>query len=354
MTGESPGHPRFLRDYLYVDVDKVKSIAGQLDSGVPEEARLTARDASRTSMGWRTFFMYSPESSEESYVQRSMLDSLFPELEEILEQGWLEDISDDFMESHEDPVTTLREIRPEGSISRLTADGYLFDTRYFADLFANFSITVNGFQDFEKAQVELEKSMAAQAAGAKPKKAPPKKKSEPTPSVESSAALEEAIEEFAPQYGMSPDLLRSMVHAARGAFAPGLQLLMQNGPGSEGMTVVARLEESGRYLAGDPKIIASRYGFKPQRWTIVGTVGHYSELPEEAAMASAASVIENEESDGFRRARFIQSINNTLRDMANSGLVDLPQYPGMAAIPIAIYRAVEGGPALDEVAAIER
>ena len=83
MSEETNSHPRVLRDYLYVDVDKVKSIAGQLDSGVPEESRLTRKDATRTTMGWKSFLSYSPESSEEGYVQRSMLDSLFPELREF-------------------------------------------------------------------------------------------------------------------------------------------------------------------------------------------------------------------------------------------------------------------------------
>ena len=78
---------QILRDYLYVDIDKVKSIAGQLESGVPEEARLTSRDAKRTTIGWRGVLSYGPESDEENYIQRSMLESLFPELEDVFEQG---------------------------------------------------------------------------------------------------------------------------------------------------------------------------------------------------------------------------------------------------------------------------
>lgn len=352
---DSPGvgASRLLRDYLYVDVDKVKSIAGQLDSGVPEEARLTAKDLSRTSIGWRTFFSYTPESSEESYVQRSMLDSLFPELEELLEQDWLKDISEEFAATESDPVETLREIRPEGSLFRLTADGYLFDTRYLASLFANFSITMNGFQNFEKAQEELVQSMAKQAEGAPPKKAPPKKRPDLAPAVEDVVALEEAIEEFAPQHGMSPNLLRGMVHTARGAFTPGLQLFMANQDGLDTMSLVAHLAENGRYLAADPRAIAARYGFQPQRWTIVATVGHYSEPPENAAIASATTALENQQSEGFRRELFVRTINNSIRDMGGSGLIDLPQHPGMAAIPLAVYRAVEGGPPLGNVSAIE-
>ena len=151
--------------------------------------------------------------------------------------------------------------------------------------------------------------MAAQAAGAPPKKPPPQKKYPRTPDVESATALEETIEDFAPQFSMSPGFLRAMVHAARGAFTPGLQLVMSSTASDNSLTVSARLDGTGRYLVSSPDLVASRFGFKPQRWTIVGTVGHYSEPPEEAAAANAANELENELAEGFSRARFVRTIN---------------------------------------------
>ena len=228
MTTGSEPVGRVLRDYLYVDVDKVKSIAGQLESGVPEETRLTTKDAKRTTMGWRTFLSYSPESSEEGYIQRSMLDSLFPDLEDILDHGWLEDISDDFQQADGQVFNRIQSKRPEGSLFRLTADGYLFDVRHFAGLFANLSTAVGGYQEFEKATKDLAEAMAAQRAGAPPKKAPPSKGAGRNSQRSGELAmdrLEDAIEDFAPQYDLSPSFLRSMVRTARGVFSPGLHLL---------------------------------------------------------------------------------------------------------------------------------
>lgn len=40
----------------------------------------------RTTVGWRGVLSYGPESDKEANIQRSMLDSFFPELEEVLEQ----------------------------------------------------------------------------------------------------------------------------------------------------------------------------------------------------------------------------------------------------------------------------
>ena len=60
---ELPGE--ILRDYLYVDVDKVKSIAGQIETGVPEESRLTRKDDRRSTIGWKGVLDYSPSSVQE-------------------------------------------------------------------------------------------------------------------------------------------------------------------------------------------------------------------------------------------------------------------------------------------------
>jgi len=59
-----------------------------------------------------------------------------------------------------------------------------------------------------------------------------------------------------------------------------------------------------------------------------------------------ATQVENELANDFNRLRFIRTMNNAIRDMAKSGMIDLPQHPGMAAVPIAVYRAVRGGPEL--------
>lgn len=344
MTEQAESAGQVLRDYLYLDVDKVKSIAGQLDSGVPEEARLTRRGSKRTSIGWDKILSHAPESSEETYVHRSMLDSLFPELEELLEQGWLLDISKEFSQEPPDLIERLMESRPEGSLFRLTADGYLFDVRHLTKLFANFATAIAGYQEFEKATKDLAESMEKQATGAPAKKAPPRKQKDVLDEVLSSIRLEEAIEEFAPQPGISPALLRTMIHTARGVFSPGLHLIMGNSSVTGSFSVSARLQEGGRYLEASPDVISSRYGGKPQRWTIVGTVGHYSETPEVASSASLATEVENELSDDFNRQRFIRTMNNFVRDVAQSGMMDLPQHPGMSAIPIAVYRAVREAP----------
>jgi hypothetical protein len=336
---------QILRDYLYVDIDKVKSIAGQLESGVPEEARLTSRDAKRTTIGWRGVLSYGPESDEEAYIQRSMLDSLFPELEDVLEQGWLEDISDIFSSDRLDKLSAIRSCCPEGSIFRLTADGYLFDVRHFATLFANVSATLNGYQEFERAQKALaEKSGSGRAGGPKGQR---EGRAKPRTNDATAEKLEDFVEDFSPQAGISPQLLRAMIHTARGVFSPGLNLMMNTADATGKMNISALLQDNRRYLDASPSVVASRFGVSAQPWTLVATVGHYSSEPDETGQRKIAMMLENATSGAFNRNRFVRTVNSSIEDMSQSGLTELPQHPGMAAVPIAVYRAVRrSGPVI--------
>lgn len=333
---------QILRDYLYVDVDKVKSIAGQLESGVPEEARLTSRDAKRTVIGWKYVLSYNPESENENYVQRSMLDSLFPELEDALEQSWLDDVSDLFHSNRPEAFDELRERCPEGSLFRVTADGYLFDVRYLARLFSNVSAAFGGFQEFEREVKRLAEgaTQGTNRPGNRPsggRGGQSGKKSDRTPVGEH---LEDSVEDFTDQPPLSPAFLKSMIRTARGVFSPGLHLLMSNDNVQSPLNISARLQDSMRYLDASPEVVAARFGVTAQRWTIVGTVGHYSMAPEQVGLASAMAQVENEISGDFNRSRFVRSVNSSINDMARSGMIELPQHPGMAAVPIAVYRAV--------------
>ncbi|MGA6088806.1 DUF6414 family protein [Amycolatopsis sulphurea] len=96
---KQPTRRRNRRDYLYLDVDRVKSLAGQLDQGAEEGRSFSRRASRKTAIGWEKFLSFNPESGTESTIQRSMLDSLFPDLEISLEATLLRDISDEFSDT---------------------------------------------------------------------------------------------------------------------------------------------------------------------------------------------------------------------------------------------------------------
>ncbi|MDX8144505.1 hypothetical protein SK854_20470 [Lentzea sp. BCCO 10_0061] len=343
MTSEDRFPRQILRDYLYVDVDKVKSIAGQLDSGVPEESRLTAKDNSRTTVGWNKVLSYAPEHGSESYIQRSMLDSLFPELEEALEDGWLTDISDLFSEDGGEVFDDVKSICPEGSLFRLTADGFLFDSTYLGAMFGNLSTALAGYQAFNSAIEEMsgqEEDQPVRSKKNQPKR--PSKLPSGEKQVVEDTRLESKIEDFGAEFGYSADFLRAIVRTSRGLFSPGLNLVQVSSGARNNMTVNARLLENRRYLDADAPIIGSRFGASSQSWTVVGTVGHYSKSTEEVEGRTVENSASSQAMQGkFDRNNFVRMVNGMIEEVAATGLTDLPQHPALSVIPIAVYRVIE-------------
>ena len=95
--------PIVFREFLYADVDRARSLLAQRVGGVPEEERVTGSTTRKFNIGVKNYLSYGQDGRNEQYEQRSLLDALFPGLEETLEvEGWLTDISD----------VTQRMIRP--------------------------------------------------------------------------------------------------------------------------------------------------------------------------------------------------------------------------------------------------
>ena len=161
-----------------------------------------------------------------------------------------------------------------------------------------------------------------------------------------SEKLEDTIESFPADLfdGMSADYFRSIVRISRGLYKPGLNLILSSSTSPDSLTITSRLQENRRYLDADPETIGSRFGVAPQQWTIVGTVGHYSDGPTRIDLAKMAETVTTNSSEGhFDRNGFMRLINNVIQNIGRAGMIDLPQHPAFSAIPIAVYRSTIRG-----------
>ena len=88
--------PIVFREFLYADVDRARSLLAQRVGGVPEEERVTGSTSSKFNIGVKNYlsygqdgrneqYSYGQDGRNEQYEQRSLLDALFPGLEETLE-----------------------------------------------------------------------------------------------------------------------------------------------------------------------------------------------------------------------------------------------------------------------------
>lgn len=320
----------FLREYLYVDLDKVAGLASQLYDGIPERAtNVTARqkkieaDLKLVRGGF--------DSSSEDSIERSLGDSLFKDLETDLESlGLLEDISESL--SRESVWGSIEDIVAPGRILRITAAGTLFHPAQMSDAIVGIATAAHGLADLGIGQEGETKSPVV----------PPRAKTDAQKRVDRTAKQPTAEPRFpedflpsgesVPLMGVLRTQLSGMIKVVRGVFGEGVHLHLRPA-GPDGPIVSARLEEGRRFLDSSPEVLISRYGLAEQEWTVVGVVG-------QLGSRIVPSVVEDmTNADGsVNRAKFVDLVGNFLGETV--GLVDLPRAPGFSIIPYALYRAI--------------
>ncbi|MFD3436870.1 hypothetical protein ACFWU3_05110 [Streptomyces sp. NPDC058685] len=318
-----------LREFLYVDTDKVRSMLGQLDEGVAEEARDTSRHEKRSEGGVKGFASHYQNWGTESYVSKSLGDTLFPSLENMLESdGLLSDVSEQMTDSDYWTSGEMENDYPPGSLIRITASGSLFDARYVAAVFSSFGAATLGFQGLGT------ETPAAPTPPIKKQQRPPRP---PASSAPHRPQLEDEIPEFVyienGEPAMDAKQLKSLLKVARGLFTPGLHLNLFPIGGDE-VAVGVRLQEGRQYLDGDPDILFARYGTGEQEWTVVGSVGHYGRA--NVPMSESPQLLSADQR--VLRARTAKFINNFMGLIGSQGFSDLPQSPGFSMVPLAVYR----------------
>ena len=67
-----------LREFLYVDTDKVRGLLAQLEGGVSEGESETTRGEKRSGIGMKGLAEHYQQWGNERLVQKSLGDALFP------------------------------------------------------------------------------------------------------------------------------------------------------------------------------------------------------------------------------------------------------------------------------------
>ncbi|MCO8274790.1 hypothetical protein M1L60_29760 [Actinoplanes sp. TRM 88003] len=324
-----------LRELIYVDTDKVRSLLSQMDGGVAEDIRVTEKKQGRMSGGMRNVASREHVWGSEESAQRSLADAVFPTLEEALTvEGYLADISHELATGEPDTFEQLMENHPPGSVVRISAPARLFDARYVAKAFAGFATAFQGV-------LQLDNDGPAQSRARNQKPGPSKSKKGETSRLITDP-LPEALEELIEDYNASgaiesipPEQIRGFIKIARGVFHPGLHITMATA-GMGGVSVTARLQEGRRFLDSEPEILFARYGLHEQDWTMVGTIGSYAPPP---GYQYELTDITREDGNVSRR-KIVQSVNDLLSLLGSIGFADQPEYPGLSIVPLAVYRPI--------------
>ncbi|SDU18092.1 DUF6414 family protein [Jiangella alkaliphila] len=330
-----------LREFLYLDIDKVRGLAAQLYEGVVESTTESSDDGKETGVGVGPL-KYGRRWGSTAVLQKSMADALFPTLESDLEaEGVLRDASADLADNR--GWVNLRNTAPVGSLIRLSGQAALFDARYFASVLSNMVVVGQGVGEVTGASATGDQS---HQQGLPPKAKPPaqKRAERDARRGEGLANAPELLESLIPPGpipllgdSVTREQIVGMVKIARGVFTPGLHLTMYCA-GIDGPPISARLEEGRRFLDSEPDVLFQRYGVAPLDWTLVGIVGHHGAKPPSSQFPSLT------EPDGqtVSRGRTAAGLNQFISFIANLGFADLPRDPGFSIVPLAVYRVLGG------------
>ncbi|WP_436947505.1 DUF6414 family protein [Streptomyces sp. SudanB52_2052] len=241
-----------LREFLYVDTDKVRAMLAQIDGGVAEESRETERKEKRTTVGPRVAGQYFQGSGSETYTNKSLGDALFPMLEQALEsESLLRDISEEVRDPEQWSSGELKGRLPVGSLVRVTAMGSLFDTRYATSAFSAFGSVMVGLNDMGHLSVLKQASQSKGKQGGQQRHTPKQKP------ADGPVTLEDSIPDFPDIGGADGRMLRAFVRISKGVFAPGLHV---NLTPTKGVLINSRLQEGRQYLDSEADILFARYG----------------------------------------------------------------------------------------------
>jgi hypothetical protein len=316
----------FLREYIYVDSDKVRGIMSQIEDGIPESATTLERKEKGVEAKNNWVGSLGRRSIDEESVEKSMGDSLFKILEEELEaQCILQDISADLaaQPSHED---VDEKIRP-GSLVRITAPGTLFHPGQLSHSLVGIATAAHGVSHIVNAREPESLNVGKQHKGTQGGKGRPAQ----------TGAPEDALSIFPdpiPVLNITRDFLSGIIQFVRGTFSDGVHLHLRP-QGVDGPIISARLEDGRRFLDSTPEILFSRYGLGEQEWTVVGTVGQLGGIHDDTEFPDITGP------DGsMNRAAMVKLVETLLGKAGQIGLIDVPAGRGFSVVPLAVYRAI--------------
>ncbi|MCW3158638.1 DUF6414 family protein [Micropruina sonneratiae] len=324
----------FLREYIYVDVDRVSGLAGQLYDGIPEKAINVAGRRKRAGFDLKVL-SGSAEVGAEEQTERNLADGLFKDLEADLETlGMLSDLSTELAES--ETWNSIEDIARAGQIVRITSPGTLFHPKQISDAIvgiATAAVGLHGMGITGNGEVKPVKPIVPPKA-----KTPAQKKAERdarSPRAPAQPIYPEdylPAEEIIPVMGTERTQLAGLIRITRGVFQDGAHLMLRP-LGAEGPIISTRLEAGRRFMDSSPEILFSRYGLAEQEWTVVGIIGQFG------SRIAPAAVVDVTDPDGsVNRGKFVDLVGNFLA--TSRGMVDLPSAPGFSLIPLAVYRGI--------------
>lgn len=343
-----------IRDFLYVDVQRTRSLLAQLDDGVVEQhvKRSALDDAGE--LGATIFGIGGKGTwgTQESYEEsRSLKDLTFVVFEEAADaQGLIAEVEPSSDPSDWDAGIVHGQLR-EGEILRVTGDVLITDPAYIRARFES-------LDDFMTALIDMQVQGAVEAAkvlgaaqldslqGQLQKSNPGQRKQiERKIKAAEDQMEEQARREVEAQLGGSAgmDQMRSVMKVLSSFIGDAIAVrLLACGLDHPEMGFAGSLLARDEYLQRERDELFSRYGSILRDWTTVMQVAHVPQRDESASAMDLdrASLAQLASGQAINRAAFERTAAQLLRMMETIGITEGPRWPTISVVPLGIYRQV--------------
>ncbi len=317
-------HSAVLKEFLYVDVDRTRSLLAQLQGGIvdamtSESANTLEGAASASFFGFGGSGGYAREVRYQE--SRSFQEMIFVGFEALAdEQSLISDLGDDFREPARWQSGEVHNDLIEGQLVRIQCDVQILDGKLFGQ------------------RIERFEKMADGVLNLTPKVTP--KHSTPKDRARMSGAAKSAL-----MGGISSEQLTAMSEFVDAFVGEGISLRalpcgLQYLDAGFGGALLGRRE----YIQEERETLFSRYGTIASSWTCVLQVAAIPRRgqgdQEDNDMPDVIPGLAAGEGEGFSRAGVESMAVELLSKMEALGIVEGPRWPTISVTPLAVYRIV--------------
>jgi hypothetical protein len=303
-----------LRDFIYVDVDRVRSLLAQLAGGVVEGSveRLTKSQEARAGGSIFGLFELGGGLLRERATEqtKSLQDALFLLFEDAASQSGLFDLSVDLSDPSAWADGTAHAGLQPGQLLRVTAPTRILDAQHFRERlerFAEWPALVTSF------------AMSDQLSSIK------------SPKERERRVQAQVAQEFGPLDGIKK--IGDFVNI----FLAGQIALRQFpcGVGTPKFGLSGTLLGRPGYLQEEREALFAKYGSLVTEWTVVSQV---ATVPTEGGGRTELEVGELVTGDEIDRASMEDAAAQVMQVMESLGVAEGPAFPTVTVTPLAVFR----------------
>jgi hypothetical protein len=336
---ESSALPLVVRDYLYVDIARVRSLLSQMANGAPDV--VTERSARvRELYAGLALGPISADArqgrnagSEESRSLTDLHFALFEESAEAL--GFLTDISDYVREESAWRAGKVASSLEESQLIRVTSPVRLVDPAYLKQSLDRIDVMIESFLPLAGLNAKETDRDGAPSVGAttipRGKQQPKGGSQRNRPSTPSPGQRKREL-----MGGLPPEALAKLGDFVGSLLAGGISMrAMPCGENVPDCAFSGVLLDRSAYIEPERAAIFGRFGPTPAAWTLVALASRFGSKDAPADFVAPPDL-----GEGASRLSVEELVVRLLAFLEQLGVADAPSWPTIAVTPLALYRVL--------------